>query len=236
MSTNQLLCRCVSTTSNTFSLWRWFYLHFRYYAQGICNFGDLCIYSHDTENSIPIPENVCLFYLRSNCINGDECAKVHKSIFELISESNGTDEEALQSTSNNFYPDDSPYDNNTEGISFCVKDSATTSARASLLVEEADVLLADGSSNHSERLESDQGASAKLSYALVASSSQPDDDLDKVMATRELCTFYESNGFCTTPKCNNVHGNWCDLCGFYSLHPYNTTQRELHRQASFKWF
>lgn len=80
---------------------------------------------------------------------------------------------------------------------------------------------------------SDLGASVKLSYALAASSNQPNDDLDKVMATRELCTFYESNGFCIAPKCNNVHGNWCDLCSFYSLHPYNITQRELHRQVSF---
>src|SRR5690606_30366430 len=29
-------------------------------------------------------------------------------------------------------------------------------------------------------------------------------------------------------KCENIHGNYCDLCGFNSLHPFNQSQRTLH--------
>lgn len=216
MATNQLLCR--------------------YFAQGICSFGEACIYSHDPENSIPIPEEVCLFYLRSTCYKGDCCTKTHKSIEELLTESNVLEEEG-EVLQNSVCLEDSVYsDTYSEEVSSYVPDSfPSTSSWTNIPLEEVEVFQpVNDSCESAASCESvpalSDGAHVKLSYASVASSSQPKDDFEKVMATKELCSFYESNGFCITPKCNNVHGNWCDLCSFYSLHPYNATQSDLHRQ------
>lgn len=192
------------------------FLH-SYHAQGICNFGDHCIYSHDSENSIPIPDDVCLFYLRSNCINGDECTKAHKSITELVGASNVTEAAPNDNDCAFFVEDGSPNETFNDGAS--VFPAPITISKYETSKDEQDQ---EGDLTASE---------ASKSYASVASSSQPKDDNEKSMATKELCSFYESNGFCITPKCNNVHGNWCDLCGFYCLHPFNDTQRDRHRMV-----
>ena len=210
-----------------------FFFVISYYAQGICNFGDLCIYSHDSDTSIPIPDDVCLFYLRSNCINGDSCAKTHKSIAELL---NGTELEAFPNLVEETYEANEYVE--YENVEYNVDEAPAyegfddTASPFCLDIIASNLPPIDPDSAKSPA-EIDQASAAVKSYASAASSSQPKDHNDKSLASKELCTFYESNGFCVTPKCQLIHGNYCDLCSFYSLHPFNDTQRDIHRQVRF---
>ncbi|KAJ6221554.1 hypothetical protein RDWZM_000099 [Blomia tropicalis] len=191
----------------------------RYYSQGICNFGDQCIYSHDPDNSVPIPDEVCLFFLRSYCMNGENCTKLHKSIDELVNEADHTsyeEETQLETNTKDCAVECSEYENER---------SETKIIKPGRIVFKCEL---ESTSNIDEKSSNQVSSDASKSYASVASTSQSIDNA--AMASKELCTFFESNGFCVATKCVNVHGDYCDLCGFFSIHPFNETQREKHRR------
>ncbi len=48
-----------------------------FHIRGSCRDGEWCQFSHDTNQSVPIPETVCWYYLQSHCMYGENCRSVH---------------------------------------------------------------------------------------------------------------------------------------------------------------
>lgn len=62
-----------------------------------------------------------------------------------------------------------------------------------------------------------------------------DNDLKKT----SLCRTYEKDGFCMDQvknECNLIHGDLCDICDQYSLHPFNEKEREQHLKNCIEFY
>ncbi|KAF7286953.1 hypothetical protein GWI33_002801 [Rhynchophorus ferrugineus] len=69
------------------------------------------------------------------------------------------------------------------------------------------------------------------SYAEVLN---PDNIMDR-KADRKLCPYASREGICLSlSTCNNLHGELCDMCERFVLHPYNEVERKRHRQECLK--
>lgn len=155
-------------------------------------------------------------------MNGENCTKLHKSIDELVNEADHTsyeEETQLETNAKDCSVECSEYENER---------SDTKIIKPGRIVFKCEL---ESTSNIDEKSSNQVSSDASKSYASVASTSQSIDNA--AMASKELCTFFESNGFCVATKCVNVHGDYCDLCGFFSIHPFNETQREKHRRVGF---
>lgn len=82
-----------------------------------------------------------------------------------------------------------------------------------------------------ENKQPDKVSGPPKSYAFAASTSVKKSEDPQELAKLPVCSFFEANGFCTLPDCYNVHGQQCELCGFYSIHPHNAEVREKHRKV-----
>lgn len=69
------------------------------------------------------------------------------------------------------------------------------------------------------------------SYAeAVVPEGQPDQ-----LANRKLCPYTTKEGVCVNlATCTNVHGEFCDMCERFVLHPYNEDERKKHLQECIK--
>lgn len=147
---------------------------------------------------MPIPDDVCLYFLRSTCVYGDQCRLRHKTIEEIFQES---------------------FQN--------LPSSPKTLPETSNLNQSLDATSVPSSSFTPINFPS-------KSYASVASNSLNDNDRDN--SKIPLCTYYKSNGFCCYLNCTYIHGNYCDLCGYFALHPHNKQQCDLHRAVIIHFF
>lgn len=76
----------------------------------------------------------------------------------------------------------------------------------------------------------DTPSSSSKSYAQVTHSGI-DDSTDEEKAKLPLCPYVE----CPGPQyCSYIHGDLCDLCNCFVLHPYNEQQRRKHRDDCVK--
>lgn len=171
----------------------------------MCTFGENCIYSHDRENSTEIPPDVCLFHLSSFCYHGTVCERRHLSVEQILSGNN--------------------VDDTVEPIT----DNETTIPSTKFLLPRFTQLslrnVEDNCDGNASASTPKSYASAVCSNAILAPVEQSD------AANKLLCSFFMSNGYCMLPDCSNVHGNLCDLCSYFALHPYNETERQKHRDV-----
>lgn len=66
------------------------------------------------------------------------------------------------------------------------------------------------------------------SYAQVLSPENLQDKMDN----RKLCQYTTKEGICVNlATCTNVHGDFCDMCERFILHPYNEEDRKKHQQV-----
>lgn len=69
------------------------------------------------------------------------------------------------------------------------------------------------------------------SYAQVVSPESLADRGDH----RRLCPYTTKDGICVNvATCTNVHGDFCDMCERFILHPYNEEERKRHKQDCIK--
>lgn len=75
-----------------------------------------------------------------------------------------------------------------------------------------------------------------VSYAAAAAASISKDTMSSIsqdVASRMMCPYHESNGDCNRKDgdCPFAHGELCDMCNQYSLHPDDEELRERHRES-----
>ncbi|XP_030748724.1 probable E3 ubiquitin-protein ligase makorin-1 isoform X2 [Sitophilus oryzae] len=52
---------------------------------------------------------------------------------------------------------------------------------------------------------------------------------------RKMCPYASRDGICLNlGQCNNLHGELCDMCERFVLHPYDEEERKKHRQECLK--
>ncbi|KAH7641755.1 putative E3 ubiquitin-protein ligase makorin-2 [Dermatophagoides farinae] len=57
------------------------------------------------------------------------------------------------------------------------------------------------------------------------------DEIYDIVKSGSICPHYERNGRCSEQEeqnCQFIHGDRCDICGYYSLHPFCEQDRERH--------
>ncbi|XP_035783992.1 probable E3 ubiquitin-protein ligase makorin-1 [Anopheles albimanus] len=84
---------------------------------------------------------------------------------------------------------------------------------------------------------SDDGACAvsTLSYASIVKQKDNHNGSGLVIsANTQLCTYFERHGYCPLDDCCSVHGQLCELCGKYALHPMNQEQQRKHNAECIK--
>ncbi|ETN67799.1 makorin [Anopheles darlingi] len=84
---------------------------------------------------------------------------------------------------------------------------------------------------------SDDGACAvsTLSYASIVKQKDNHNGSGLVIsANTQLCTYFERHGYCPLDDCCSVHGELCELCGKYALHPMNQEQQRKHNAECIK--
>lgn len=70
------------------------------------------------------------------------------------------------------------------------------------------------------------------SYAQVLGHESREDDKTY---KRKLCPYTTKDGICINlGTCTNVHGDYCDMCARFVLHPYNEVERKQHQQECLK--
>uniref|UniRef100_A0A182IXJ0 RING-type E3 ubiquitin transferase n=1 Tax=Anopheles atroparvus TaxID=41427 RepID=A0A182IXJ0_ANOAO len=85
--------------------------------------------------------------------------------------------------------------------------------------------------------EPDDGGGARgLSYASIVKANNNNNGTSErrnrsSITIAALCPYYEEHGQCALPDCTNKHGQLCDLCRRYSLHPDDAEQRKKHTAA-----
>jgi hypothetical protein len=57
----------------------------------------------------------------------------------------------------------------------------------------------------------------------------------KAAVNAALCVIHEDGLICPDGEnCIYVHGDFCEFCSKFSLHPYNEQLRKLHNSVSYK--
>ncbi|CAD6197155.1 unnamed protein product [Caenorhabditis auriculariae] len=64
------------------------------------------------------------------------------------------------------------------------------------------------------------------SYAAAAGAAPRTEEEEQ--AARQLCPYFEMKGECSRQDCIFVHGDLCEMCSRYSLHPFNENLRHQH--------
>ncbi|KAH7636840.1 putative E3 ubiquitin-protein ligase makorin-1 [Dermatophagoides farinae] len=206
----------------------------RFFQQGACAYGDGCLYSHNPNEAVPIPEDVCIFFLRSNCMYAQGCSRKHCTIEEIVQQRVNSDDTQQAKkdegqTSNEVTQDATAAEINTNTDS---SKDAVVAAINTLTLSSSAVNEAIASTSQNTSLLQNDASTSNRSYASAAQNGFEENDTNR--ASLPLCTFFQSHGFCVYQNCRSIHGELCDLCGFYSLHPYNKQQSDLHRSECIK--
>uniref|UniRef100_A0A8R1EUY8 RING-type E3 ubiquitin transferase n=1 Tax=Caenorhabditis japonica TaxID=281687 RepID=A0A8R1EUY8_CAEJA len=176
--------------------------HCRYFTNGICSKGDSCTFVHDQSRR---NENVCHFNLVGKCSFGQSCRFLHTRPRN----------------------DERPNAKN-------VKKGENQRVRPVQLKDPVSGLNAHAVEFVPSWKKNTAAVSSPVSYASAisggpstSSSAPPPFQL----AQLPLCPYFEKNGECSRKDtdCQFVHGDYCDMCNGWSLHPHNEEKRKAHQ-------
>ncbi|PIC37082.1 hypothetical protein B9Z55_015844 [Caenorhabditis nigoni] len=183
----------------------------RYFANGICSKGNACTFRHDeTARS----ENICQFHLAGKCSFGGACRFKHTA---------------------------RPRNTNMDRPS-----SSSTVSPATVLPRVRPVQLPKPSGFNAEApafvpswLKNTSSGSAPMSYAAAANANSAHlngPSTSSAAGARNpqnmMCPYNEKSGNCNRKDldCPFTHGDLCDMCHLWCLHPYDEELKMKHLQ------
>lgn len=181
----------------------------RYFAQGNCAFGDRCRFSHESREE---PSQVCKFFQQGNCAYGDRCRFQHSSTSGAAA----------------------PASVHRPGA------AASAAGRAETSTQQQSSASGGAAPDWNEFMTPDEMDEFE-SWVAEQEQLQPggagdaagDDEGDVVdPGELPLCREYAESGTCSAgDDCLYVHGDTCELCGYFCLHPYNPDWTAQHIAA-----
>lgn len=194
--------------------------------------------------------SVCIFFLNGNCRYGEECRFAHS---QCEPSSNLGQQQQRQHTEPNRTTDksgdvantlSSNHNNNTELSTSCFRkwlDVPEFVPRALASTDSANGAFEDQCDEAAGPL----APADNLSYAEIVSGNPyaPHHNFDGTVddpAERylQLCPYFNSTGnhnngaMCPYgEQCEYSHGDMCDMCGLYCLHPTDEEQRKKHKKV-----
>ncbi|KAL1492902.1 hypothetical protein ABEB36_011072 [Hypothenemus hampei] len=228
----------------------------QYYNSAVCPYGFHCTYNHSERHEIDLvaylegtdfilgepPKTIrqCHYYKLGRCIFQDRCRYLHDNDDSLRNQSD-------QQGATNSQPSEKVDLPSTSAQADKKSESESQPNLSKELTQTNDEEHeSDGTESSLEEDEEEEGACASpavvknkswaeapefvprgWSYAQVVKADEPQDKLEN----RKLCPYTTKEGICVNvATCNNVHGEFCDMCERYLLHPYNESERKRHQQ------
>lgn len=217
----------------------------KYFAHGLCKFGDSCFYSHDEKSAKSI--SICRYYLAGACSFGDRCLYDHVPPKpQSISTSAGSNLNSADSDSSNS-ASTSPSTNSTISMESNPLVHRFTEfkprLKTSMSTDKGGVIT--NSENWSENkspnsfYEAVTGDDNKnYDYQEINNLNPFDENFTTYLnnkrtdpnANKLLCPYYEKSLSCPyNQSCDFVHGNVCEICNMACLNPSDETQCEQHK-------
>ncbi|EGT33862.1 hypothetical protein CAEBREN_04146 [Caenorhabditis brenneri] len=218
----------------------------RYYVNGICSKGNACAFIHDQAAR---NEYVCQFNMAGKCSFGQACRFKHsrppESSTPSTSQSSPTHRPSTSSSSGGA----------SSSVYFVPVASSTMPPRVRPvqlaqpgLNTEAPVFVPRWMEQEKKPKEqvpfrsyaaaaasapcsSSSGANPNAPCSSSSTSAPPPPPNPNLQADTMLCPYYQKNGECNRKDddCPFVHGDKCDMCMQWSLHPINEELRKEHQ-------
>ncbi|KAF6262683.1 hypothetical protein COO60DRAFT_1699128 [Scenedesmus sp. NREL 46B-D3] len=188
----------------------------KYYMQGACAFGDQCRFSHNRQAET---SQVCKYYLQGNCAYGDRCRYEH-------SKPSWSGRGQPAPPSNYQAPRAVP----KPPVGAPAQAADLSSAPSGGKPNWDDYMTPD----EMDEFEQWQAEQDQIDVAEAAAAQQGGDFEGEIMdpADIPLCNEYAATGTCSAgDDCLYVHGDVCEICGYYCVHPYNPDWTAQHQAA-----
>ncbi|CCD74064.1 E3 ubiquitin-protein ligase makorin [Caenorhabditis elegans] len=179
----------------------------RYFANGYCSKGNTCTFTHDvaTRN-----ENICHFNLVGKCSYGRACRFLHTrprndELPSCSTPQTSQNQQNLQNSGQRVRPKQLP--------------ELKFNAQAAEFVPRWKMPQRGPVTSYA-------GAAASADHGESSSSFQSSHEQAQLM----MCPYHQKSGDCNRQDmdCPFAHGNYCDMCQQWSLHPYNAELRKKH--------
>lgn len=190
----------------------------KYYMQGACAYGDQCRFSHDRQDQT---SQVCKYYLQGNCVYGDRCRYEHsKPAWSSRGQPSGP----------SSYQAPRAVPKPAVGAP---SQAADLGRAASGGKPNWDDYMTPDEMDEFEQWQAEQ-EQIDGAEAAAAAAQQGGDFEGEIMdpADIPLCNEYAATGTCSAGEdCLYVHGDVCEICGYYCVHPYNPDWTAQHQEA-----
>ena len=216
--------------------------------RGSCRDGEWCQFSHNSDQSVCIPDTVCWYYLHSHCMYGDNCRFVHCDASALLAATNTTnradrpDNQTSRSISSLPNPsltdsrqssEDSGYSEPTVSLGTGQKSVAPLAPLA-----QPKPTLASVCKTYAQMASNKDSVKGVSLVKTVASNAINASSGSLISQSKQLCPYASDSidGICPYPEgqCNYTHGLICDYCGRSCLDPNNLDQQNKHRDECIR--
>ena len=170
------------------------------------------------DNTATVDDKVCRYYLSGSCMYGDSCRYEHRDLPGTTSKYTGASSSISINaakekwhTAKEFVPGGCS-DSNRDMCEVAAPKLNNEWCEAAVFVP--------GRKTHTATLSSESNQEAGPSMC------SEDDELSTIM-----CPYTSEEGGCPYwEECRYMHGELCDMCGCYCLHPTDEEQRKDHHK------
>ena len=202
----------------------------KYFLHGVCRRGTLCTFSHNLNTK---PDNICKFYKNGSCSYGKQCRYDHVRPIRTI--------KPILALAQN--------DSNSSSLvklNLDIDKSATSEVAKEKWALAPEFVPGQKWHQPVENNEPSESSPAQnISYSQMASKNISSDnqnnnhnevDIFEYGLSYEgregdlLCPFAAVRECPDGEECQYLHGELCELCGCYCLHPSNEMQQQEHKK------
>eukprot|EP01024_Parvocaulis_polyphysoides_P059693 TRINITY_DN6469_c0_g2_i2.p1 TRINITY_DN6469_c0_g2~~TRINITY_DN6469_c0_g2_i2.p1 ORF type:complete len:300 (+),score=10.66 TRINITY_DN6469_c0_g2_i2:129-902(+) len=177
---------------------------------GVCKNGDNCRFSHDWSSE---PNMICRYYLAGSCVYGDNCRYDHVKPGNQTQQASG------------YVPPQIPKPQIDEQDG-AQKKGSTLNLNAKEWQQNPDTAVYDDQYEFNEDEFYADGDEFYEGEEFDPWNEEGGDQLPPDPAELPLCTEYLVVGHCQRDEdCPFIHGDFCEICQKYAIHPYNEEQQ-----------